>query len=198
MEYTIDSGTFETYWEIALSRLYGIFAELLLYGILVVLLSIAAHGLYHWTGGTRKSLAIATSAMAVLATLQVVVQVCTTLLDLQILRLAIEGERWPAPPTVGIVNSNSRLYAVKDFLFATNNIVTDSLFIYRCFLVWGRNIRIVVLPILMLITTTGLAYLSAYEDDLVYFRFLDPRVVFAMVLLTNVLLMTLTGTSRAL
>ncbi|KAF8137879.1 hypothetical protein K438DRAFT_1881298 [Mycena galopus ATCC 62051] len=176
MEYTIDSGTFETYWEIALSRLYGIFAELLLYGILVVLLSIAAHGLYHWTGGTRKSLAIATSAMAVLATLQVVVQVCTTLLDLQILRLAIEGERWPAPPTVGIVNSNSRLYAVKDFLFATNNIVTDSLLI-------------VVLPILMLITTTGLAYLSAYEDDLVRF---------AMVLLTNVLLMTLTGTSRAL
>ncbi|KAJ7194479.1 hypothetical protein B0H12DRAFT_1226792 [Mycena haematopus] len=194
MDYTIAPTTFAVYWEFAVSRLYGVYAEILLYGVLLVLLCIAIHGLNYWTGGARKSLAVATFLMALLATLQVIVHVGVTLLGLEILRLEIEGETWPASPTrVRLTTLNYRLYAVKDFLLVTNNLVTDSLFIYRCFFVWGRNIRVVVLPMLLLLTTTVLGYLSAYEDDLVSPYFIDDRVIFVMVIVTNVVLMTLTA-----
>ncbi|KAJ6496099.1 hypothetical protein C8R45DRAFT_1131882 [Mycena sanguinolenta] len=194
MDYTVAPSTFAVYWGFAVSRVYGVCAELLLYGVLLVLSCIAAHALYYWTGGTRKMLAAATFAMALLATSQVVVNVIVTQLDLKIFRLEIEGETWPVSPTrVRVANLAYRLGAVKDFLLTTNNLVTDSLFIYRCFLVWGRNARVVVLPILMLITTTVLGYLAAYEDDLVNPYFIDERIVYIMVLLTNILLLTLTA-----
>ncbi|KAJ7895016.1 hypothetical protein B0H13DRAFT_2035534, partial [Mycena leptocephala] len=149
--------------------------------ILLVLLCIAAHLLYHRTGAGRKSLALAMSAMAILATLQIIIHVYVVVL----------GGGVPAPPALGPTNLYDRLLAATNFLLVTNNIVTDGLFIYRCFVVWGRNIRIVVLPILMLFATTVLGYLVACEDGLIPYQ-LDSRVPFVMAILTNMVLMGLT------
>ncbi|KAJ7878685.1 hypothetical protein B0H13DRAFT_972109 [Mycena leptocephala] len=110
-----------------------------------------------------------------------------------IARLAIEGAVWPAPPALGPTNLYDRLYVAKDFLLVTNNIVTDGLFIYRCFVVWGCNICIVVLPMLMLFATTVLGYLVACEDDFISPYQLDPRVPIAITILTNIVLMGLTA-----
>ncbi|KAF8192255.1 hypothetical protein K438DRAFT_1935106 [Mycena galopus ATCC 62051] len=131
--------------------------------------------------------------MAVLATLQVVMHLRITILDLDIGRLAIEGEIWPAAPAMELTNVYARLNTIKVFLLVTNNIITDSLFIYRCFLIWGRNVGVVVIPILMLLTATVLGYLSAYEFDWTTSYSIDNRIVFIVVLLTNVLLMILTA-----
>ncbi|KAJ7226417.1 hypothetical protein C8J57DRAFT_1585728 [Mycena rebaudengoi] len=188
MNYPIDPNTFASHWDSALARTYGIYAEFLLYGILLVLLCIAGHLLYHWTGAGRKSLALATFAMAILATLQIIIHVYVAVLDFQILRLVIEGAVWPAPSALGPTNLYDRLYLAKDLLLVTNNIVTDGLFIYRCFIVWGRNIRVVVLPMLMLFATTVLGYwvaISPYQ--------LDSRVPIAITILTNMVLMGLTA-----
>ncbi|KAF7375569.1 hypothetical protein MSAN_00445100 [Mycena sanguinolenta] len=194
MDYTIDPSTLAEYWAFAVSRFYGICTDVLLYGVLLVLLCIAAPGLYYWPGGARKMLAAATFAMALLATSQVILHVVLTRLDLEIVRLEIEGETWPASPVrVRIGNLADRLYAGQDFLLVTNNIVTDSLFIYRCFLIWGRNARVVSLPILMLIASTVLGYVSTYQDDLEDSHFIDARIVYIMVLLTNIVLLTLTA-----
>ncbi|KAJ7920574.1 hypothetical protein B0H13DRAFT_1986859 [Mycena leptocephala] len=193
MNYTIDPNTFASHWDSTLARTYGIYAEFLLYGILLVLLCIAGHFLYHWTGAGRKSLALATSAMAILATLQIIIHVYIAVLGSHIVRLAIEGAVWPAPLALGPTNLYDRLYVAKDFLLVTNNIVTDGLFIYRCFVVWGRNIRIVFLPMLMLFATTVLGYLVACEDEFISPNQLDPRVPIAITILTSMVLMGLTG-----
>ncbi|KAJ6474149.1 hypothetical protein C8R45DRAFT_384209 [Mycena sanguinolenta] len=37
--------------------------------------------------------------------------------------------------------------------FVTNNAVADTLFIYRCFVIWNRNIYVVILPIITLVVT---------------------------------------------
>lgn len=37
--------------------------------------------------------------------------------------------------------------------FVTNNAVADTLFIYRCFIIWNRNIYVVTLPIITLVVT---------------------------------------------
>ncbi|KAJ6454885.1 hypothetical protein C8R47DRAFT_1203913 [Mycena vitilis] len=193
MSYTIDPTVFADYWDFVLSRTYGVYTGIFFYGILFVLLCGGTHLLYYRTGAGRMTLLLATSAMAILATVQVVIQIYTSVLASQIVRLAIEGEIWPAAAAQGPTNLYARLYTARDFLFATNNVVTDGLFMYRCFVVWGRSIRIVVLPVLMLVATTVLAYLAAYEDDLPTPYHIDYRIPYGMVIATNVVLMGLTA-----
>ncbi|KAJ7671203.1 hypothetical protein B0H17DRAFT_195558 [Mycena rosella] len=75
-----------------------------------------------------------------------------------------------------LVNANTMIYVV-------NNVVADGLVIYRCYSIWNRNIYVVILPIILLITSSILGW-----DILLPF---DP--FFAMSLATNVLVTALTA-----
>ncbi|KAJ7108236.1 hypothetical protein C8R44DRAFT_803845 [Mycena epipterygia] len=195
MNYTVDPTVFSNYWEFSLSQVYATCPEILLYGIFLVLLAASVYLLYHRTGEGRLLLAIVTSLMAVLATLQLVVRVGETVLSFQLFQLAIQGEIWPhSARTVRYFLLYDRFYIIEDLLLVTNNLVTDSLFIYRCFIIWGRKIHVVILPILMLLITTVLGYISTYKDD--YSQsgsYIDSRIPFLLSILTNVLLMALTA-----
>ncbi|KAF9044392.1 hypothetical protein BJ165DRAFT_196958 [Panaeolus papilionaceus] len=57
--------------------------------------------------------------------------------------------------TVPIANS----YA-KYILFITNNVIADSLLLYRCYMVWSRSKRVIVLPSLLLVVSTIWGYIS--------------------------------------
>ncbi|KAJ7480294.1 hypothetical protein B0H11DRAFT_2280610 [Mycena galericulata] len=188
MNYTVDPTVFKGCWELAIAKGYGLSVDVFLYGILLVLLSIAAHLLYRRTGPGHQSLAITMSLMALLATAQLGVCCRISVLAYKLIQLAVEGELWPhSAHAVGIQNELDNLYSASEYLLVTNNLVTDSLFVYRCFVVWGRNVRVVIAPILMLFTTTVLGYLTIYGDNL------DYRVPSIMIILTNVILMALTA-----
>ncbi|KAJ7679392.1 major facilitator superfamily domain-containing protein [Mycena polygramma] len=210
MDYTIDPTVFASYWEFALSQAYGAYTAVLFYGILLVLVCIAAPLLYHRAGAGRRTLVLATTAMAILGTAQVIIHIYTAAVGFRITRLAIEGDVWPSAAALGATSLYASLYTARDFLLAANNVVTDSVFIYRCFVIWRRNGRIVALPLLMLIATTVLGFLLAYEDDLatpyhLHHRIpyvtpvaktlyhLDCRLPYLIVVATNVLLMGLTA-----
>ncbi|KAF7371121.1 hypothetical protein MSAN_00747300 [Mycena sanguinolenta] len=51
----------------------------------------------------------------------------------------------------------------KQALYATNNIVADGLVIYRCYIVWGSNFKVIVVPIIMLIATSVCGYLAGFN-----------------------------------
>ncbi|KAJ6594768.1 hypothetical protein B0H19DRAFT_69507 [Mycena capillaripes] len=193
MDYTIDSTTFDNYWDYVLLRIYGTCAQTLLYGVLLMLLGVTAHLLYNRSGAERRGLSVATAAMTILATLQFVFDICVTVLELHIVRLGVEGQLWPAASVLSTTNLYDRFDTAEDFLLVTNNIVTDSLFIYRCFIIWGHNVRIIILPVLMLLATTVLGYLATLYDNRFVPYYIDDRLAFAMVLLTNVVLTVLTA-----
>ncbi|KAJ7480297.1 hypothetical protein B0H11DRAFT_2280613 [Mycena galericulata] len=194
MNYTVDPVVFEDYWDFAVWQGYAFSVEVFLYGILLVLLSIAVHLLYHRTGPGRRILASAMSLMALLATAQLAIFCQISVFAYEALRLAGEGEFSPqSARQVSIIKEFNNLYAVSKFLLVTNNLVTDSLFVYRCFVVWGRNVRIVIAPILMLFATTVLGYLVSYEEVLFERGGLDVRVPYIMGILTNIILMALTA-----
>ncbi|KAJ7676792.1 hypothetical protein DFH06DRAFT_613993 [Mycena polygramma] len=180
-------------WDFQFSKaqISGICAELLLYGILIVLVCTAAYLLYHWTGPGRKVLVAATMAMTIFATAEVVLQIYGTFLGLQIVRYGIEGELAAAAETT---KEYQRVFTAELFLLFTNNLVTDGLFIYRCFAIWGRDVRIVVLPTLLLFATAVVGYLATYYGaDVVNLNHIDARIPIAMTFATNVLLMVLTA-----
>ncbi|KAJ7618896.1 hypothetical protein DFH06DRAFT_1342470 [Mycena polygramma] len=175
MNYTVDPLIFEETSDFVLSRTAGLCAEMLLYGALLVLVSVASYLLYYWSGAGRKLLATATFAMVILATAHIGLESRATVLGLRIARAEIKGD------------------AAAGFFLITNNIVTDSLFLYRCFIIWGRRTRVVAAPIFMLLSTAVVGYLTVNQDYRVAAHYLVFRVTGAMTLATNLLLMGLTA-----
>jgi len=45
----------------------------------------------------------------------------------------------------------------------TSHIVADSLVIYRCYVVWGFSIKIIILPLILLIATSVCAYIAVFN-----------------------------------
>jgi hypothetical protein len=116
--------------------LYGLFSpspnvnanDWLPEGILLVLLSAAAHLLYHRTGGAGSLIfATATALMGVLATAQLGIRLRITVLGFKIFRLAVEGEVRPqSARAVDITNSFNTLVTVEDFFLVTNKRVSGA------------------------------------------------------------------------
>ncbi|KAJ6494552.1 hypothetical protein C8R45DRAFT_1135479 [Mycena sanguinolenta] len=75
-------------------------------------------------------------------------------------------------------------YLVFNLALVINNMVTDSIF--------GHNIYIVVVPILSLLASSAMGFLTSYEIDDPHI-YIDIRIGFGFMLLTNVLLLALTA-----
>ncbi|KAJ7466677.1 hypothetical protein B0H11DRAFT_2239847 [Mycena galericulata] len=178
MNYTVDPIVFKECWDLAISHGYAFSVEVFLYGIFLVLLSIAAHLLYHRTSPGRRSLSTAMSLMALLATAQLGLYYRKSVLAYEVLQPPVDGEVWPqSARAIGIQNELENLHSVSNFV----------LVVYRCFVVWGRSVRVVIASMLMLFATTVLGFLAIYEDSL------NWRVPFIMNILTNIILMALTA-----
>ncbi|KAJ6603614.1 hypothetical protein DFH09DRAFT_1068767 [Mycena vulgaris] len=174
MNYTVETTIFSSYWAEAVFGLWAICVEILLYGILLVLLSIAAHSLHRWTGAGCRIFRVAIFVMAILATVQLVIHAWITVLGLQVLHSIIEGLK----PDSGKLFQG--LYTASDFLLVTNKL-------------WGCKIWVVIFPLLMLLATTVVGYVLAYADGGLLSPYFDTRISCAMALITNIVLMGLSA-----
>ncbi|KAJ7508806.1 hypothetical protein B0H11DRAFT_1962676 [Mycena galericulata] len=154
----------------------------LLYGVFVVLFLIAMHLLHRRrTAPGRRPLVILTVAMALLATTQFSLHVVS------------------ASPPSQTENLYWVLVLTQDIVLVTNTVLTDGLFMDRCYLVWGRPRKIfLVLPILVMLATLATGYVTSYDEDYINGPYngpyhFDPRIVFTLNLFTNFTLMSLTA-----
>ncbi|KAH9841019.1 uncharacterized protein C8Q71DRAFT_701398, partial [Rhodofomes roseus] len=87
----------------------------------------------------------------------------------------------------------------KQALYGTNNIIADSVVIYRCYVVWGFSIKIIIIPVIMLIATSVCAYTAVYNfsqvtpGGTVFAQNIVPwgTALFSLSLATNVTVTTL-------
>ncbi|KAJ7635672.1 hypothetical protein DFH06DRAFT_1479006 [Mycena polygramma] len=194
MSHSIDPTTFEKGWDYATSETIGLCVGTLFYGILLVLLGMAAYLLYHWTGSGRKILAAATVAMGALATAQIALQLRGTFLRLHLLCPHIPRYIFRRGGSFGYEQSRRRQPLCQFSFFQP--IITDLLllsWIYRCFVIWGHSVGAVAVPTLMLFTTAALGYSADYGDIVSSAFYIDVRVPLATGLATNVVLLGLTG-----
>ncbi|KAK7048561.1 hypothetical protein R3P38DRAFT_2870122 [Favolaschia claudopus] len=86
---------------------------------------------------------------------------------------------------------------VEDLVLVTNNAIADGLFAYRCYLIWGPpfNKQVICLPILLLVITTVLGYVTVYRNDLSHpgTHIMDSRIGFIFANVTNLVLTGLTA-----
>ncbi|KAJ7451579.1 hypothetical protein FB451DRAFT_1283664 [Mycena latifolia] len=142
----------------------------------------------------RATFMSAIVVMLFLALTEIIIQLVLTSLALQSLYSVAQD----AAETVAFLRQTSfqrlfqRIRFAQDMILITNNAIADGLFIYRCYVVWGCNKRVISLPVLLLLITTVLGYISVYRNDISNPRshIMDIRVGFAFAIMTN---LTLTG-----
>jgi len=143
---------------------------------------------FQWTG--KRVLLCAISAMFILAMVEMVLQIVSATLSLRTLYSTVHsnGNDGQLDPLLRMSNI---LGFVEDFLLVTNNTITDSFFIYRCYVIWAtsNNKRVVVLPLFLLLVTTVVGYVTVYRNGLLGPEaYVDSRIGFALAMTTNLLL----------
>ncbi|KAJ6537502.1 hypothetical protein DFH09DRAFT_1177894 [Mycena vulgaris] len=169
MAHTVDPAAFENYWENVLNEICTGAVRL---RIFIVLFLLAIYLLYHRPASGRRAFLILTSVMGILATTQFSLHVVTISLALRVLEVAVKDGR--------------------DLVLVTNTVVTDGL----CYLVWGRPRKVfVIVPVLLMLGTLATGHVTSYDEDYSDEPYhFDPRIVFSLNLLTNFVMMGLTGT----
>jgi len=195
-DYTIAASTFSQFWEIATAELNATLTEMLFYGILLVLVAFALNLLVRRRAAGGPILLIATCLMFLLATVQFIARILASQKAFDVLYLAVEGQFASNSALArNAAAQNLALNFVEDVLLVTNNIVTDGMLIYRCFLIWERNYYAIAAPAILLFVSSILSYLAAYEGDYPTAAgpTVDLRIGFALSVLTNIVLVGLTA-----
>ncbi|KAJ7492064.1 hypothetical protein FB451DRAFT_1165242 [Mycena latifolia] len=196
MSYTVPATVFSDLWTFASADVYEAITEVLLYGILLVLVAFATSLLSRRQAAGGRILGAATGVMFLLATIQLGARLMSTSQACRILYLAVQGEVQPQSLIANKAMSRwVNVNFVEDVLLVTNNLVTDGVLIYRCYLIWGRNKWIAIGPGVLLLLTSILSYVSAVEGDYPTAAgpMIDLRIGFILSVVINLLLVGLTA-----
>ncbi|KAJ7763903.1 hypothetical protein B0H14DRAFT_3510555 [Mycena olivaceomarginata] len=208
--YIIDATDFAASWGQVSPILYGTAVELIFYVVFVAMFVLAMY-IYHCNKVTAtRFLLYSTSAMFVLGTMQITLKVVIAAIVLHTVKLAVQGGSLVRSTSVHdrlafvrylILNANKSVGGTLLFymglkVIKSRSALTDSLFIYRCYVVWGRTLSIIFLPIAMLVTTTVLGFITTVRfADYQFNSEFNPTIFasFAMSVLTNCTLTALTA-----
>ncbi|KAF7350785.1 hypothetical protein MSAN_01639700 [Mycena sanguinolenta] len=136
------------------------------YGIYLVLFSICIYILLNRPRPGNAVLFVTATALFTLCTVQAVLNLVLGAADIDYIDI----------PYHKIARAGDSIYGV-------TNIIADALVIYRCYIVWDRNIYVIILPLLMLAVT------SVFGVDIK----LPANPYFSLSLATNVLVTALTA-----
>ncbi|KAF8890433.1 hypothetical protein BD779DRAFT_1517608 [Infundibulicybe gibba] len=147
------------------ASLVALWVETLLYGAYAVLFSICIYILLYSrkpSSGLNKPLLTTAVAMFAMSTIHVAVGLARGIAafidskDLQDGAISYFAEIW------------IWISIFKQALYVTNNVIADALVVYRCYVVWSFSVKIIVIPIILLISTTVCGYLAVFNFSQVH------------------------------
>ncbi|KAJ7860323.1 hypothetical protein B0H13DRAFT_1901022 [Mycena leptocephala] len=119
------------------------------YGIYLVLFCICIYILLHRPRDSGNIVLLVTAiALFTLATVQTAINLILGAADID-----------------GIEVPYDNLSLADMMIYVVNNVIADALVIYRCYSVWNRNIYVIILPVILLITTSGKACTAWVRND---------------------------------
>ncbi|KAJ7846478.1 hypothetical protein B0H14DRAFT_2771848 [Mycena olivaceomarginata] len=179
MKYTIDSGELDHFWSIMVTVLSEMAASLLFYGIHISFFFFTVYTLSRrWKIPGIKPLVAASCVMATLGTIQIAVNIATAVMAVRFVQQVIRGQ---------ILDQLAPFFPLGDILDLTlviNVLVTDSFLLYRCYVIWGFQKKVLVLPVVLILSTIVMGILGLLG-------FADPRIACGLTIATNLVLTTL-------
>ncbi|KAJ7309271.1 hypothetical protein DFH08DRAFT_944213 [Mycena albidolilacea] len=150
--YTIEAHLFATYYDTALLSTFGTCTQLLLFGNLLVLLLDTTYLLHTPIRASRSWLVAVTYAMGLFAAVHLALQIAITVLSGRSFYLEVQGD---AARASSMLSRAGALDVAGDYLLVANNIVTDGLFLHRCYVIWGRKMKVVIVPAFSFVATAA-------------------------------------------
>ncbi|KAJ6556643.1 hypothetical protein DFH09DRAFT_1317955 [Mycena vulgaris] len=192
MNYVVDSVEFEDRWNTMLFTVSVNSTVLLLYALYVVLFIFSVYTLHRRSPPAPKVFIATAWIMFLLATCGTVIVITTTGISMRMNYLLVQGSKDRPAHLLSLCHA---LALAQDVILAVNNLVTDLLFLYRCYVIWGSRRRVLVVPGFLILATVvvgcicGLGYYRLIKLN----SYIDPRVPFIMGGTTNILMMCLTA-----
>ncbi|KAJ7152562.1 hypothetical protein C8R46DRAFT_1303104 [Mycena filopes] len=190
-------------WALFVRELYETTTVIFGYGLYVNLFILAIYTLRRRRTSGRTWLLAASCILFVVGTIQTILHVVTvTVLGRAVALLVVPGPvESPTTQIIDLLQNRRQLTLVDNALFAVNVFITDSVFLYRCYLVWGYRVKPILLPALLILATTSLAIVSLVEGaSSNNFLLLSGRIqiittttAYILGVVTNVVLMALTA-----
>ncbi|KAJ7142718.1 hypothetical protein C8R44DRAFT_866022 [Mycena epipterygia] len=120
----------------------------------------------------HRFLAASTILLFILGTAHCALQLATTIFDAkaQFLLALFETTTDVVEDTslrdavVSLVGVSDSLMEAASGIYVTSNIIADSIFIFRCYAIWGCRRNIVILPIILTLAVAGLGYSNVQNN----------------------------------
>ncbi|KAJ7512278.1 hypothetical protein B0H11DRAFT_2346270 [Mycena galericulata] len=166
--------------------------QIFLYGIYVHFFISAIRNLSRRKTAGKAILVGASWAMLLFGTTQIALHLVLTALSLRLTRKLVQTDSIPTAGGQDNVRTSvvaySTLVLASDVIFALNNLLTDLLFLFRCYVIWDFRIKAILLPGALILSTVVLAVVKVTSVNLFYARY-----VFIMAAVTNLVLTALTA-----
>jgi len=108
------------------------------YGIYLVLFCICIYILLHRPRNMANTILLVTAiVLFTLSTVQAIINIILGAADIDNIDIPYD-----------------QLFLAMDMIYVANNVLADGLVIYRCYVIWNRNIYVIILPIIMLVVTS--------------------------------------------
>ncbi|KAJ7159358.1 hypothetical protein C8R43DRAFT_994511 [Mycena crocata] len=180
-----NGAAFSFVWSMVKSQVVVASAALFMHGVFMLLFVLALSFLLRSNAQGKNLLLITSILLFLFAVLQVSLDVSLAAIIAHLLELKMrEGI---TPRVVGLMSTFKTLYSVRQGALATNNAIADTLFLYRCSVIWAsyRYAAVVIIaPFILIIASAAVAYAT------IYFVW-DVRIPFLLSLMTNIILVAL-------
>ncbi|KAJ7207901.1 hypothetical protein GGX14DRAFT_114489 [Mycena pura] len=160
-------------------------------GIYINLFILAIYTLSRRKTAGKKVLLVACWTMFILGTTQIILLLFGAAINIPILQELVDASNFgPAP-----VKAKSWkhywdwLYKAEAGVLIFNNLVTDLLFLYRCYKIWGPRKKVVIFPAILVLSATALTFVQPPLELRAVYR----RGLYAMFTVTSLVLMGLTA-----
>ncbi|KAF7333380.1 hypothetical protein MVEN_02353700 [Mycena venus] len=141
-------------------------------------------------GNPGTKFLIATSClMAVMGTAQMAVSIAETVTTARFVQQLVHAPELERSVSIDFVKS---LVTTGIVIWAINNFVTDTLFLYRCYVIWGFQRKIVFFPAVLMLTTFVVAIWGSPRQGRT-----DPQILYSLGAGTNLVLTTLSGNTHS-
>ncbi|KAJ7922028.1 hypothetical protein B0H13DRAFT_2317953 [Mycena leptocephala] len=171
MEYVVDPVLFAPSWAIMVDIVCLTCTTLLLYGLYILLFIASIRTLAQRNVPRRRLLVGTTIAMFLLGTCGTFVVVAMAGVSIRITKAVVEGST-DLPRLIGVLGVLQLTEVVR---VSTNNVVTDLLFLYRCYLIWGSKKKVLIVPAFCILATVVLMVISwlTPPDQVEWYNFVD-------------------------
>ncbi|KAF8143138.1 hypothetical protein K438DRAFT_1876647 [Mycena galopus ATCC 62051] len=157
MEDSVNYALFNVYWDLVLSEILDTSVP-----IFLILFFIAIRNLGRRETAGKSVLLTFSWALAALGTAQAVLSISRTIETLRLLNKVVKQgadlNPGPVPARTYIL-----LGFAEDVVFVVNNLTADLLFLYRCYVIWGPQKKVLVVPGTFILLTVVLGCIASTQ-----------------------------------